>query len=231
MKFHALFLVLVVFAALVAGCKKDDNPVTPGSGSTTTTLSGTLAGSASGTPQSGRLTLSFPTAKLSAATGDTAIVSGYLYMSTGDTITLSGYYIRSTGYLYVSGGGYTISGNLTDGRLSASYTGPGGASGAVEAGASGSGHTIVVYCGSYQETSGGSSSGTFNMVVDGTSATVITSNGDRFYGTVADGVVTIYIEGTSGSVLASGTVSGTHASGSYAVPGGSSGTWYADVCQ
>ena len=48
--------------------------VTPGGGGSTTTISATLAGNASGTPQSGRLSLSFPTAKLSAIAGDTATI-------------------------------------------------------------------------------------------------------------------------------------------------------------
>jgi hypothetical protein len=229
MKFHhLLFLVLVASLTLLVSCKKDDNPVAPVTPATTTLL-GSLAGNASGVPQSGTITLTFPNAKRSATAGDTSLVSGYLYMSTGDTVLLSGYYVKTTGYLYVSGGGYVIQGTLEGGHLSASYTGPGGANGSVVAGSSGSGHTIVTYCGTYQATSGGSNSGTFNMVVDGTSATVITSEGNQFYGTLIDGVVTIYVSGTSGTVLASGSSNGSHASGTYST-GDVSGTWVADVC-
>ncbi len=228
MKLHVFFLILVAFAALVVGCKKDDNPVNPGGGGSTTTISATLAGNASGTPQSGRLSLSFPTAKLSAIAGDTATISGYLYMSTGDTVLLSGYYVRTTGYIYVTGGGFTISGTITDGHLSAVYSGPGGASGSVEGGTSGGGHTIVIYRGEYQDTVGGTNHGTFNMASDNGALTVVTSDGGRYYGSISGTAITIYIEGTSGTVLATGHVEGTHVYGSYNA-GTTAGTWQGDV--
>jgi hypothetical protein len=232
MKFQHLILAVLVGLALLVGCKKDDNPVTPPpAGPTTTTLIGSIAGSTSGGAfQSGRLNLTFTTAKPLAASGDTSNVSGKIFLSTGDTVTLTGIFVHSTGHLEVSGSGYSIVGTLTNGQFNGSYTGPGGYSGTVAASSSGSGHTITVYCGQYTETSGGTNTGTFNMVVDGGSVTVITSDGNTFYGTLSSGTFTIYVAGTSGTVLAGGTLSGTHASGDYNT-GSSSGTWFADACQ
>ena len=231
MKLQNLILAVLVGLALLVGCKKDDNPVTPPVTGGTTTIIGSLAGSAGGTAQSGAINLTFATPKRLATAGDTLNVSGKLYMSTGDTVTLTGIYVVSTGYLSVSGGGYTITGTLTSGHLTAAYTGPGGASGSVVGSTSGSGHTVTAYCGHYQELTGGEGSGTFNMVVDGTSITLITSDGNTFYGTVSGANVTIYLAGTSGTVLATGTIDGTHASGTYDTPDAVHGDWSADVCQ
>jgi hypothetical protein len=224
---------LVVGLSLFVGCKKDDNPVTPPpTGSAAVSLVGTIAGAtAGGAVQSGRLTIAIPAAKTSAIASDTVNVTGKIYLSTGDTITLSGIYVKSTGYLNVSGGGFTLTGTLTTGHLVGTYTAPGGYSGNVAASSSGSTNPVTVYCGQYQELTPGTETGTFNLVLQRPALTIVTSNGNTFYGSIADSTVTIYVSGTSGTVLATGTLNATHGQGFYDTPDGKHGQWSADPCQ
>lgn len=216
----ALFLVLAVFV----GCKDDDNPVNPPGGGSTTFV-GTMAGAT----ESAAMTLDIPTAKSSAAAGDTVNVSGKIYLSSGDTVLLVGIYVKTTGYLEVSGGGYTITGTITDGRLTATYIGPNGPGSCVAASSS-SGGTIKVYCGHSNQDPPGENTSVFNMVVDGASITVV-SESFTFYGTLSGTSVTIYLSGTSGPVLATGTLSGDAVSdGRYTTPEAETGSWVASLC-
>ena len=233
MKIQNLLFALLVGLALIIGCKKDDNPVTPPSGSPAVALVGTIAGSnSSGGTQSGVLTLAIPAGKPSAIASDTLNISGQIVLSTGDTITLSGYYIKTTGYLYVTGEGFTLYGTLVGGHLTNTHydDGAGGHSGTVAASASSSSNTVTVFCGTYTELSPGTETGTFNLLLQGSSITIVTSKGFTFYGTLSGTSVTVYIEGTSGTVLATGTLEGTHASGTYDTPDPKHGSWVADVC-
>ena len=220
---------LAVFALsfiVLSGCNKDDNPSGPGPTGGSTEYVGTLVGAT----VSGTLSLSIPTAKTTVPTSDTVNVTGKIFLSAGDTITLSGIYVKSTGYISVSGSGYSLIGTISSGRLNGSFTGPLGSSGSFAARSSSSGGTIKVFCGSYTETSPGTSHGVINVVVDGNAVTVIVSGlGTYYYGTISGTTVTIYLAGTSGTELATGTISGSSISGTYS-NGEYHGTWTATLC-
>lgn len=229
MKIQTLLFALIVGLALYVGCKKDDNPVTPPAGNPAVSLVGTVAGTFGGVAQSGTLRLAIPAGKTSAIASDTVNITGSIYLSTGDTITLSGIYVRSTGHIEVSGGGYSLTGTLTSGHLTGSYTSPSGG-GNFAASSDGSTNPVTVYCGHYTELTPGTETGTFNLILQRPSLTIVTSNGNTFYGSITDSSVTIYVAGTSGTVLATGTLNASHGQGFYDTPDAKHGSWTADIC-
>jgi hypothetical protein len=224
MKKHlSLLCIILAVLALVAGCKKDENPVNPGGGGTTST---TYTGVFSNPAETGRLTFEIPTAKVLA--GDTVLISGKIFLATGDTVLLSGFYVKTTGQIHVAGGGYVFDGTYAAGQITGSYTGPNGSGGFTVREATGE-NTIKVYCGHYQQNSPGTNSGSFTMIVDGTSVTIMVDGDDPLYGTVDGSTVNIYFPGTT-VVLATGTISTEGASGQYNT-GDEQGTWSATPCQ
>lgn len=230
MKQQYVLIVLLAIIAVIAGCSKDDNPVNPGGGSTSTAYVGTMANTA-GT-ESGTLIFSVPNAKMVVPAGDTVNVSGKIYLASGDTVDITGTFIHSTGYLTLTGGGYTFTGTLSSGHLNGTYTGPNGGGG-FAATSSTSGTPLKVFCGQYQETSPNTSNhGTFNMLIDGNNLTVVVSGADlTLYGTISGTTVTVFASGTSGTPVATGTIDAgrTVASGSYNT-GDTQGTWSAELC-
>jgi hypothetical protein len=236
--FHA-FLSLAVASFLLVGCSKDDNPAGSGGGNGPTYY-GTFANSA----ESGSLTLNFSSApKAGPATTDNILVvitiSGTLKIQGGSTVSLTGTYNTVTDSLKISGGGYSFAGTLVNGDLSGTYSGPNG-SGTFIAGTSVSG-SITFFCGTYTETSpaSGEHHGRLNIVLDGARLGVLvredtdSSNTVLGFKEILSGTaITIYVSGTSGFPLATGTINSakTAMSGTYN-SGDEQGTWSAELCQ
>ena len=228
-----LFIIVVIVAAVITGCKKDETPT--GSGGSVTYI-GTLANAS----ETGSITLTFASAPSkqsprATAGSETIInVSGSIKIA-GVTITLTGTYNTDTDSLIVSGGGYTFAGTYSNGNISGTYTGPHG-SGSFTAEVSGEGTTIKVYCGTYHETSPDTSvHGRFNLVVKGNVVTGITDDGLRLGGTVDGSQVLVHfteyptIDIAHGVIQEDGSIVGE-----YSVPaetGVRSGTWEAHICQ
>lgn len=190
---------------------------------------GSATGSLAVTIQSG--TLAPPAASRAASLLDPVNATGTLTL--GGTTSLTGTYDPDTDILALTGGGYTFGGGF-DGvdRLEGIWTGPGATSGTFVATA---GTTGVAYCGTYTATDGSGDSGTFSIVVTGT-----TVRGEAYSSTdqvpiPLDGVIsgtaiTIYVPGTT-TPLATGTRSGNTVSGTYDDGQGGVGTWTGTLCQ
>lgn len=234
MKALKLMIVLSLLAAVVmTGCSKDDNPSQGGP-----TYYGTFAGPS----ESGSMTTNFASApsKVSSAIPNDAAaiitVTGTIKIDGGATINLTGTYDTETDSLKISGGGYSFAGTFSSGEVSGNYDGPSG-SGSFIITASASG-TVKVYCGEYHEVSPGTGSGKINILLDGAAITVLVRNesGDDvnvFKGALSGSSVTIYVSGTSGPVLATGSMDNeaqTSMSGEYQTES-EIGTWFAELCQ
>jgi len=231
-----LFLFAIVLAVFMAGCSDDDNPAGGGGGGPT--YYGTFANPS----ESGSMNMNFASApKLGVdapqSVAAVIVVTGTIKIQGGATITITGTFDTETDSLKISGGGYSFEGTLTNGDLVGSYTGPNG-EGSFVAGTSTSG-TVKVFLGEYIETapSPGTHHGKINIVVDGTAVTVLVRDDVEasdfvitFQGTLIGSQVTIYVSGTTGPVLAEGTMNeaGTHCSGTYN-SGDEQGDWSADL--
>jgi hypothetical protein len=239
----AVLMVLGGLAALVACKNKNVTGVSTGA------PAGAFEGTFAGGSVSGVLTLTFlavasapaahrapfaivPVANAATVAVQAITISGSLAITGGATYTLTGTYNASANpQLTVSGGGYTITGNYTasNGQLSGSLSGPGGISGqwTVSAG------TVKVFCGTYTQTAGGSSSGTWNLTLDTSNrlfGVASTPNGvEQLQGSYTSGnnpnVMVTYNKGSASGNLnpSTGAGSGTWSNSG----GGGSGTWTA----
>jgi len=205
-------------AVMLSSCKKDDEPVNSGGGGPTSYL-GTIGNGV----ESGALSFSVDNA--GAVTGTIGIVGG-------STVNLSG--TLSGTALGISGGGYTFTGALASQRITGTYTGPNGG-GSFEADQA-SATSVTIYCGVYNENPPGTESGTFNMIIN-TNGTirvmaVEAGTGDvtNLEGTLSGSTISLHPPGSPGTIVATGTISGTSISGSYNT-GSSAGTWMGAVCQ
>jgi hypothetical protein len=133
-----------------------------------TTLAGTLAGSAG---QSGTFTATVQAAVAVKAFGAhslTAVAaSGTLTLIGGGTFTLTGTFETSTGALTLSGGGFVLSGVVSGGAASGTYTGPNDSSGRF-AGFDSSSNPVKVFCGRYSGSDTGT--GTWNIEISASGA-------------------------------------------------------------
>jgi hypothetical protein len=239
----AVLIALGALAALVA-CKNKNM-----TGVSTGTPAGAFQGTFAGGSVSGVLTLTFPAvasapaahrarltlvpvANAATVAAQATSISGSLAITGGGTYTLTGTYNASANpQLTVSGGGYTITGNYTasNGQLSGSLSGPGGISGqwTVSAGA------VKVFCGTYAQTVGGSSSGTWNLTLDTSNRLFGVSNtpsgAEQLQGTYTAGnnpnVMVTFKHGSASGNLdpSTGAGNGTWSDTS----NGASGTWTA----
>ena len=229
-KMKFLFVAVLAVAAILSSCSKNENPTSPGGG--TTTYYGTFANNS----ESGGMTLNFASApKLSPMSGevDTNLISvtGSMKVQDGATNALSGTFNKTNDSLDVSSagsGGYTFLGKLVSGLFNGDYTGPNGpGSFAAKTSTSGS---VKVYCGRYTETSPGTGHGALNIVVDGTSISVLVTGGegsDVLTGTLSGNNITVTQNGVQ---VAQGTLNGNSMSGTYNT-GSEQGTWSATLCQ
>jgi len=226
--------ILSGFIALGLGaCSSDDN--NGGGGSGTTSFVGTVVGGANN-DESGSLTfdiagtaLAPPASITTMSTSLTVTGTLTLVSPAAGTQALTGTYDDATNQLDLSGGGYTFTG-VFDGtsRLEGTYNGANGAGLFVTALDLGN---AVAFCGSFA----GDDDGTWNFVVNGTtlSGSALTSSGNAapLDGTVTAGAVSIVNPlDTQGPPLATGTITGTTATGIWDDGQGSSGTWTGNGC-
>ena len=203
----SFFIVVVILAACISSCKKDDAPTAPSGGATA--YVGTLGNSV----EAGTMTLTFAsappkTAPLSAEAVTAIInVSGTVKFG-GTTITLSGTFNTDNDSLIVSGGGYSFRGVLVDGNISGEYTGPNG-SGSFTTESSTEEGSVKVYVGTSHETSPDTTQhGRFLLVVKGNAITGITDSGLKLAGTITGTNVSVHFVIAPDVELAHGTISG-----------------------
>jgi hypothetical protein len=149
-------------------------------------------------------------------------VSGTLNTAAGTSNTLAGTYDSSTNNLSVSGGGFTLTGAISEGVLSGAYTGPNGSSGGFSA-LNATQTSVTPYCGTF---SGSQGTGVFNAEESPNGA--LSGNATPTMGAsvnVAGQVSGATFTGTTGpgnsfsGTIGTGSISGTVSSG----PGGPGG--------
>ena len=227
-------VVLVGALAMTSACSDSSGGGgDPGSGSTTSFLG--IISSDDGL-SSGEITIDLATASPSvdAPTGVAfaSVTAGGSHKLTGTAVTMTGTYDDQTKIVALTGGGYTLGGGYdpATGRLEGAFSGPGNSGTFVT---TQKGNATVAYCGTFT----GSDDGTFSFVVNNQNK--ILGNAYNVNGGAPiplDGVksgnsITIYAPGTTNIVLASGTISGSNASGTWDDHQGNTGTWSGSVCQ
>jgi len=228
--------VLSGFIALGLGaCSSNDNG--GGGGGGTSSFVGTVVGGANN-DESGSLTFDIagtalaPPASITTMSSATLTVTGTLTLVSpaAGTQALTGTYDDATNALDLSGGGYAFTGVFdgTTSRLDGTYNGANGAGLFVTALDLGN---AVAFCGTFA----GDDDGTWNFVVNGTalSGSALTSSGNvaPLDGTVTAGAVSIVNPlDLQGPPLATGTITGTSATGTWDDGQGSSGTWTGNGC-
>ena len=210
----------------------------------TTTFVGTVAGSSG---QSGTLSVvvqaqvaalrprffRWPLVATLHAQANTIPATGTLLLIGGGVVALTGSYNLSTGVLTLSGGGFTLTGTFSNGAITGTYTGPGGASGtfAVIPRTGGAFSTVTSYCGTIFRAGPGSAIfGTFNITVNSFTSTLIgtyylsgdsTPRGGSIRGTVLPGNLfnLIYSDGSNTGratgTIQDATLSGTSEGGNF----------------
>jgi hypothetical protein len=147
------------------------------------------------------------------------------------------------GALSMTGGGWTLTGTLLDGKITGTFTGPGGVSGSLAAISSTEGSPALAFCGTFTGTDVTTNPpspdlGTFSAVVAGT-VVLGTAVGDG--GTVTDfsgsaTATSFTVSKTQGTVLlsASGTYNATSTNGTYNIKVSgvvaTSGTFTGSIC-
>ncbi len=145
-------------------------------------------------------------------------VTGVATVPGGGTVTLSG--TLDGNALSLTGGGYSLTGTLSRGQFTGTFTGPGGASGSFAALSSTDATPAYAYCGTFTGTitpGNITEDGSFNMVVAGTvlsGASVGSGGGDvvGFRGSASAGangttVISVNQSTAQGTVHADGTIS------------------------
>lgn len=220
-------LTLLTVLVLSACGGNDSAPTTPSPGASTTTFSGTLAGSSG---QSGTLTVTIQ-AQVSASVASiverwlvvplhaqAASVTGSVHLTGSTTQSLTGTYDATTKVLDLSGGGFVFNGTVSTGVLNGTYTGPNSASGVFST-RSTTGVTVTVYCGSIFQGASTNAKGAFNLVISPTGgvsgAFRVPDNSGFISGQVNGTALSItYTDPKAGaSGTASGTVQGATVSG------------------
>ncbi|HEY7029319.1 MAG TPA: hypothetical protein VH438_17015 [Gemmatimonadales bacterium] len=225
-----------LIAVGIGACSSDDNNGGGGGGGNTSSFVGTVVGGTTNN-ESGSLTFDIagtalaPPASITTNSSASLTVTGTLTLVSpaAGTEALTGTYDDATNQLDLSGGGYTFTG-VFDGtsRLEGTYTGangPGLFVTALDAG------NAIAFCGTFD----GDEDGTWNFVVNGTSlsGSALTSSGNvaPLDGTVAGTDITIVNPANpTGPALATGTINGNNASGTWDDGAGSSGTWTGTHC-
>lgn len=198
--------------------------VTVSIASATTTFQGTLIGGA----QSGSFTATVQTAisasvvRRTVGVQATASASATLTLfGAGGTFTLAGTFDTSTSTLNLSGGGFVLTGTVSQGAISGTYTGPNNSRGGF-AGLDATQNSITLYCGTWK---GPGQAGTFNLQVSSSGAASMMP-------TSGDGTGFVYLVGrlngtaltltgvTTNNTSAAGVVSGGNVNGTLGGDGG-----------
>jgi hypothetical protein len=221
---------LVVFALVIAGCKKDEgNPA--GNNNNTPDRRGTYVGTMADAAGGGAVTMNVGVAKVL----DILPVSGVFRPAAGGSITLSGTYNTANDSIYISGGGYTFAGHFNGGQISGTCIGPNG-TGIFSVAVSTAANPVRVYTGSF---SAGSDNGPFNLLINGSAlsgvAYIVTQSASLpFSGTVQGTSITVVDPARSNRVIATGTVSNNGATVSgqtMSSSGQPNGTWSGTLVQ
>lgn len=172
-----LGLALTLAPASLVGCgDSDDTSGSPqgGGGGTpnggTQLAAGSYRGVFTGDSDMGSIEVVVPADSHAASLhllhdGTTTPLTGTITPAGGEPVQLTGTYDPATGALSLSGGGYTLTGTVSSGGFSGSYTGPNG-SGSFQATSDADGSTKV-YCGGIA----GTATGALTLLVKGATAT------------------------------------------------------------
>jgi len=177
----------------------------------------------------------------SLAGGASASATGTVSLGGGAVVPISG--SVTNGALSMSGGGWTLTGTLLDGKITGTFTAPGGVTGSLAAISSTSGAPALAFCGTFSGTDvttnpPSADLGTFSAVVAGT-IVLGTAVGDGgtvvdFSGTATTTAFTVSKTTTQGTLSAAGTYNATSTSGTYNVKVGgatvTSGTFTGNLC-
>jgi hypothetical protein len=217
-------IVSTLLAGLMWAC--NDSPAKPST--TTTTFQGTLAGSNN---QSGTLTVTvqgevaharpsligLPLVATLHAQSTSA--TGTLRTIGGSNVSLTGTFDSGSRILNLSGGGFTFTGTVSNGVLTGTYTGAGGASGTFST-RSTAGASVSVYCGSiFSSGNPNEVTGVFNLVIASTGgvsgAFAIIGSAGYLTGQVTGSSLSITYTNTTQNFTgtASGTIQGGSVSG------------------
>ncbi|MBX2990378.1 MAG: hypothetical protein KF749_04320 [Bacteroidetes bacterium] len=231
-RFNLFFAALFIVAAVISGCKKDENNPANNNPDNTPDRRGSYVGTLADQAGGGAVTVNVGLAKAM----DILPVTGVFRPAAGGSITLSGTYNTVNDSLYATGGGYTFAGRFSGGQISGTCTGPNG-TGIFTVAVSTTNSPVKVYTGSFSVSNG--DHGPFNMLISGATisgvAFIINQNGSfPFAGTVQGLNVTIVDPARANLVVASGTISGsgTTVSGSTInTSGQANGTWNGTLVQ
>jgi len=226
---------LLLAAFLLGGCGDDDkNNNNNGGGNASTAYVGLLA---STDGQTGPLDLTFaspvsaPPTPLEPGSGPMTLsalavnVTGTLRLGSGPLVNVTGV-LDDNDALAMSGGGYTLFGDLEHGMIVGGFSGPGPVSGSLIAASSTDGSPALALCGTFAGTNYDSDPpsedfGTFNLVIAGTSVlgVAVGSEGDAIplQGTATSSTITINMSSAEGTITATGEYDEFGVGGAYTV--------------
>ena len=241
---------VLLLGAAVGACADDSSNNDDGGLAASTTYVGLVASSAGST---GPLNITFASAvaappawsagstgpSLSSAAPITA--TGTVSIGGGAAVPLTG--TIDNGVLNMSGGGWTLTGNLADGQLTGTFTGPSAIAGSFTALSSTDGVPAAAYCGYYEgldhtDDPPSDDFGTFSAVIAGdiVLGTAVTEGGDviDFTGSATATSFTIDAVVEAGALHASGDYDELGVDGDYNIKVGtftaSDGIFYGYVC-
>ena len=187
---------------------------------------------------SGSLAFTIPvTALLRSAPTEVALlgsssVTGTLSYDGAAAVALTGTYDDVTDVLSLTGGGFTFDGGF-DGVDRIEGLMSGAASGTF---VTAKGNSATAYCGTFVADNNANDTGTFSFVIAGSTirGNAVSSLDNTLTpldGTLTGTTITIFVPGTTTEpFLATGTRSGTSASGTFDDQEGTTGTWAGTVC-
>ena len=229
-RIRACLAAALCLAALTGCSSNDDSPPPQQPTTVETTYRGVFAGREA---ESGTITLettvsvaalrrgsgsgsgAFPTGPAIEARRATGNVSGNFHLAGGGVATLTGTYETATGVLRATGGGYTFTGTLFEGRFVGGYTRTGN-SGTFVAIVPAT-ETYAAYCGTWTGTDGPGNpdTGTVSLIVDANRVTGSAMNDDGTINALTGSRKGSEVIFTVPAYAFTGTISGTGVHGSY----------------
>ena len=216
----AAVLAVTGAAVTLSACSSDDS--TPAG---STDYAGLMASTAG---ETGPLQITFASAVTlrQSATGNAAFAvdpvaaTGSFRIGGSGVVPITGTLTGDA--LTMSGGGWTLLGTLSGGKITGTFSGPGGESGSLAAVNSTSGSPAKAYCGTFtgtDHTDDSEDSGTFSVVIAGNIllGTAVTDGGDAidFSGTATATTFTVHQAQDGGFLNVAGTYDASGTSGTY----------------
>jgi hypothetical protein len=250
---HLAATSMFLLAAAVGACSDSNNN---DGGSTTLPASTTYVGLMASTDgETGPLNITFasavatPPAPQMAGTGPSyaggapVAATATMQLGASGVVNLAG--TLDAGALSLSGSGWTHTGTLSSGKITGTFTGPGGKAGSMSAASNTTANPARAYCGTFTGTDfttdpASADAGTFSAVVAGSNVTG-TAVGDGgtaedFTGVASPSKNTFTVTKTTldGTLSASGSYGSTETHGTYTTKAGSftasSGTFTGSIC-